>query len=120
MYREGTWGTVCDTNWDTSDAMVTCRMLGYIAGYAYCCGIYGNGTGPVWLDEVACGGNETSLASCGHGEWGNNKCGHSSDAGVYCLAPPRPTVPTVPTEPTTGKLFYFASPLHPTYCTYHT
>ena len=48
-------------------------------------GYYGNGTGPIFLDDVKCVGTEPGLGACDHKLFGSNNCGHNEDAGVMCL-----------------------------------
>ena len=47
---------------------------------------FADGTGQIWLDNVQCIGNETTLASCNHPAFGSHNCIHSEDAGVRCAA----------------------------------
>lgn len=97
------WGTVCDRMWDTTDARVVCRQLGYvyigkcleivIAGMIYfcvCIGVeafgqanFGEGTGRIWLGDVQCTGDETTLRNC-RSSSGASLCSHNQDAGVRC------------------------------------
>ena len=85
VFYSGKWGTICDNSWDINDATVVCRQLGYKFGVRALRGSYiSNGTGQIWLDEVACTGSEKNLSSCPHNGWGNKNCGHGRDAGVEC------------------------------------
>ncbi|XP_067414787.1 neurotrypsin isoform X2 [Emydura macquarii macquarii] len=85
VYHAGQWGTVCDDQWDDADAEVVCRQLG-LGGVAkaWSQAYFGEGSGPVLLDEVRCTGNELSIEQCPKSSWREHNCGHKEDAGVSC------------------------------------
>uniref|UniRef100_A0A8C2BUY5 Soluble scavenger receptor cysteine-rich domain-containing protein SSC5D n=1 Tax=Cyprinus carpio TaxID=7962 RepID=A0A8C2BUY5_CYPCA len=79
------WGTVCYDGWDLLDANVVCSELGCgeakevkLAEY------FGNSSGQIWLTEVKCFGNESSLTECRADKWGQNICLRDLYAGVIC------------------------------------
>lgn len=85
VFHNGSWATVCDDGWDMSDAAVVCRQLGCgQALWAKYDAFFGQGTGAVLLDEVACSGDESSLEQCSHQGLGTHDCYHKEDAGVIC------------------------------------
>ncbi|XP_060602751.1 scavenger receptor cysteine-rich type 1 protein M130-like [Ruditapes philippinarum] len=91
--HSGTWGTICDDNFDNTDAKVICAMLGYHGpSRAYSSAHFGEGSGPTWLDELKCTGSESDVSYCRSNGWGKEDCGHSEDAGVRCSSHPPQTM----------------------------
>ncbi|NXH72628.1 DMBT1 protein, partial [Hydrobates tethys] len=85
VFHNEKWGTVCDDSWDFADAKVVCRQLD--------CGTvvsaprrahFGQGQGPIWLDDVRCTGTEAALSECRTKGWGIHGCEHGEDASVVC------------------------------------
>ena len=116
VFHAGAWGTVCDDYWTKVEADVACRIAGYSEGSVDDAGrflgaYFGEGSGPIWLDNLQCRGDETSLFDCpradsraGAPAVGEHNCRHSEDVGVRCLvaeetAPPRVTGVTLNARP---------------------
>ena len=80
----GEWGTVCYHGWSYYSAGVVCRQLG-LGTYGYITYNFGQGSGPIWLDNVICTGSESTITSCGHlGFNVTRRCGHYEDVGIVC------------------------------------
>uniref|UniRef100_A0A8D2GTN0 SRCR domain-containing protein n=1 Tax=Urocitellus parryii TaxID=9999 RepID=A0A8D2GTN0_UROPR len=85
ILQQGSWGSICDDNWDLNDAHVVCRQLGCgVALEATISAHFGEGSGPIWLDVVNCTGEEAHVWQCPSQGWGQHNCSHKEDAGVIC------------------------------------
>ena len=88
--RRGCWGTVCDDGWDSHDATVACRQLGFDTERAIPTNgaFFGEGSDrPIHISQVACRANDSALRlmNCTiKRKGGLSKCNHTQDAGVIC------------------------------------
>ncbi|XP_077540698.1 neurotrypsin-like isoform X2 [Haemaphysalis longicornis] len=84
------WGLVCDDNWDAEAASVVCRELGFPLGAIEATKESRHGLPPeedaagIFMDDVLCLGNETSLAHCAFPGWKKHNCFTNETAGVRC------------------------------------
>ena len=77
-------GTVCSDRFDNREALVICKMFGHQYGIARSSAYFGRGTGRIFMDDLNCKGDETSILDCPYSSWGRHNCGHHQDAGVEC------------------------------------
>ncbi|XP_041475666.1 deleted in malignant brain tumors 1 protein-like [Lytechinus variegatus] len=106
IMNDGSWGTICDHDWDFRDARVVCTMLGFDGALeAPISARFGQGSGRVLLTFVNCEGTEDNLADCAHAGIGHYSCSHSRDAGAVCYSGGRFCLYTEPGKfNCTGKL----------------
>ncbi|KAL7383918.1 hypothetical protein ABVT39_020605 [Epinephelus coioides] len=85
VFINGQWGSVCDDGWNDVNAAVVCRQMGFMGvAKARSMAYFGEGQGPIHLDNVRCLGAEMSLGQCSAVGQDSHDCRHSEDAGVIC------------------------------------
>lgn len=103
-YNNSYW-TVCDDRWDSLDAGVVCRQLGFLApgwnsflflhlhfipldssteSVPIRNSMYGSGSVSILLDNVLCHGKEDTLLKCQANPVGVHDCNQNEIAGVIC------------------------------------
>ena len=75
---------MCDDSWDTADAQVVCRQLGYPTNNSVPLKFGKQGTRPVLLDDVKCTGDEPFFLRCKYSSGDN--CSNYEESGVRCAA----------------------------------
>ena len=61
-----------------------CFFFCFIGGIPYSNAFFGAGTGPIYLDDVACTSSANQLLECSSRPILRHNCSHSADAGVGC------------------------------------
>ena len=65
VFHLGEWGSICDDEWDTYDANVACKQLGFPGASRHThSSQYGYGLVKIWMDNVYCYGTEKSVTDC--------------------------------------------------------
>ena len=100
------WGVVCDDYWTNEDADVVCKALDYERSEPHAGRFrqshFGAGTGPIWLDDLLCNGDESNLLDClvqsrvrARDAIGQHNCRVTEVVGVRCMAAGDPLKPHV-------------------------
>ncbi|XP_037768298.1 antigen WC1.1 isoform X5 [Chelonia mydas] len=80
VFYNGTWGSVCSNQMSGVTPAIVCKQLncgdrGQVARDL----AYGAGSGPTWLDHVACSEQHRSLWQCPSGIWKQQSCDNRAE-----------------------------------------
>ncbi|GFY74070.1 lysyl oxidase homolog 3 [Trichonephila inaurata madagascariensis] len=85
IFHLGIWGSICDDEWDITEANIACKILGFAkATRATSNSEFGKGKKKIWMDNLYCQGHEKSFQECRFDGWGIHDCAGSEAAGVEC------------------------------------
>ncbi|KAG8187339.1 hypothetical protein JTE90_011701 [Oedothorax gibbosus] len=85
IFHVGQWGSICDDEWDITEAKIVCKILGFAnATRATNNGEFGRGRRKIWMDNLYCSGSERRLEECRFDGWSVHDCGQNEAAGVEC------------------------------------
>ena len=80
----GVWGAICNDLFNLTAANVVCKQLGYPGAVRV--KRYESDSNQIWLDDVQCTGNETSIDQCSHNGFNIYDCDFDNDqVGVECI-----------------------------------
>lgn len=83
VFYNDTRGIVFTDGWDLKEAQVVYRQLGcWKAISALHKTHFGQGSDPIWLNDVDCEGSEASLFECKVKSCQKNTCNHGEDTSV--------------------------------------
>ena len=83
IYQNATWNLICGDFWETREANVACRQLGFgEALNIYTSTYFGESSGSLLKGKLTCDDKETAISNCSYSEEGFDHC--TSSAGVEC------------------------------------
>ncbi|KAM9172947.1 antigen WC1.1-like [Pangshura tecta] len=80
VFYNGTWGSVCSNGMPGVTAEIVCKQLNCGDGGQIARDFeYGAGSGPTWLDHVACSDQHSSLWQCPSDMWKEQSCDNRAE-----------------------------------------